>query len=246
MHDIAHCWQARGGMEGQKPEWMVLRDKARVEMHIQPAHAKLTPTALSQLPLPAAATTQISAAATAGDDLGGSGLLTHFEGDLSCTSIDSGNFDVAFLVEHFLSVLMDSGTTSHLIINRSFFWSFDSLGATSVRTANHRVLATTGRGDCLAVVRWGMKRIQLKLRGCLHAPSAVINLFSVGRMVAANLRMRFEDGWIQMLLPNCTKFYERPLERMLGFVDVEFIPPLRTLSANRWSNTRISPGYPRM
>ena len=29
MHDLEHCFQPGGGMEGQKPEWMVQCDKVR-------------------------------------------------------------------------------------------------------------------------------------------------------------------------------------------------------------------------
>jgi hypothetical protein len=212
-HDIAHCWQTRGRMEGRKPEWMVLRDKARVETRIQLAqHTASRPTL---------APTQSSSTTW---DLQGSGQTAHFEGDLLCAMIEPA-VDVSFLAQHLLAVLMDSGTTSHLIKDRQLFWSFDPSGATAVRTANHGVLNTCGRGDRLVAVRYGSKRTQLKLRDCLHAPDAVINLFSVGRMVAADLRVRFEDNRLQILLPNFTKLYEHPLKRLLGFVDVEFIPP---------------------
>ncbi len=58
-----------------------------------------------------------------------------------------------------------------------------------MRTANQGVLQTKGSGDCL--VRFTHKGITttVKLRDCLHAPSACVNLLSVGRMTSAGSKV---------------------------------------------------------
>jgi hypothetical protein len=65
-----------------------------------------------------------------------------------------------------------------------------------MRTANHGVLQTKASGDCL--VRLTLKGVvtTVKLRDCLHAPSACINLLSVGRMTATGSKVAcsMDDG----------------------------------------------------
>ena len=116
--------------------------------------------------------------------------------DLSCASSE-----FAFLATHSLSALLDSGTTSHLMQSRSHFWSYDTTQATGVRTANHGTLDTFGRGDCVVLIRWCGHSLRVRMRDCLHAPGAVINLLSVGRFVEWGFGCYFEDNAVTIRTP---------------------------------------------
>src|SRR5882762_3793853 len=108
--------------------------------------------------------------------------------ELSCASVEEVSLnpsamptpaDYACIMQQHLSTLLDSSCTSHLIIDSSFFHTYDPAGASNVTTANHSVLPTKGRGTCYAVVTFKGCRTRIKLKECLHAPGAVINLLSV-------------------------------------------------------------------
>ena len=127
---------------------------------------------------------------------------------------------------------LDSGTSSHLFKDRSVFWTYEVTQARAMRTANHGVLQTEASGDCL--VRFMLKGVTttVKLRDCLHAPSACINLLSVGRMTAAGSQVGciFDDGKFQIVKKNPDSsrvgIYEGiQTNNKLYFVDLEFILP---------------------
>ena len=192
-------------MEGQKPDWMVQRDNAR--------KAARPPQANS------AAMSLAASAFDFGPDA-----------DLSCATIaDTEGLELALLANHGLAALLDSGTTSHIMRNRAHFWTYDETLATPVRTANHGVLNTGGRGDCVALIRWSGSSFRLKFRGCLHAPGAVINLVSVGTMVKANFGLNFDFGKVSIMTPPAPSgrrvCYERTLEGKLAFLDIELLMP---------------------
>jgi hypothetical protein len=79
--------------------------------------------------------------------------------------------------------LLDSGSTSHLVISREYFVDFRGGDSPAVKTANHGSLLTTGRGTCIAELLLGNEMFRVTLHDCLHAPGALINLLSVGRML---------------------------------------------------------------
>lgn len=95
-------------------------------------------------------------------------------------------------------------------------------------------MQTQASGDCL--VRFTLKGVAttVKLRDCLHAPSACINLLSVGRMTAAGSKVGcvFDDGKFQIVKKNSdgsrVDIYEGvQTNNKLYFVDLEFILPPR-------------------
>ena len=101
-----------------------------------------------------------------------------------------------------------------------------------MRTANHGVLQTEASGDCL--VHFTLKGVTttVKLRDCLHAPSACINLLSVGRMTATGSKVgcMFADGKFQIVKKNSdgshVDIYEGvQTNNKLYFVDLEFVLP---------------------
>jgi hypothetical protein len=63
-------------------------------------------------------------------------------------------------------------------------------------TMNQGILQTKASGDCLVRLTLGSTTTIVKLRDCLHAPSACVNLLSVGRMTAAESKLscRMDDG----------------------------------------------------
>jgi hypothetical protein len=100
-----------------------------------------------------------------------------------------------------------------------------------MRTANHGVLETKASGDCL--MRFMLKGVvtTVKLRDCLHAPSACINLLSVGRMTAIRSKVActMDDGKFILAKknPNGSRqnIYEGVQSNNLYFVDLKFVYP---------------------
>jgi hypothetical protein len=162
---------------------------------------------------------------------------TAYLGDLSCAAIDGPSIEEmsALLAAGGNSVnCLDSGTSSHLFKDREVFWTYNVTQARAMRTANHGVLQTEASGDCL--VRFTLKGVttSVKLRDCLHAPSACINLLSVGRMTAVGSKVgcMFADGKFQIVKKNSdgsrVDIYEGvQTNNKLYFVDLEFVLPPR-------------------
>src|ERR1700678_3132088 len=103
-------------------------------------------------------------------------------------------------------------------------------------TANHGALPALASGDCVAIVRCGKLNTQITLRNCFHAPSAVINLLSVGKMVSSGFGCNFEDNKVIISAPRPNKqtLCEGPMLNNLFFLDIEFIPaPLHKVKIPR-------------
>ena len=128
--------------------------------------------------------------------------------------------------------ILDSGTSSHLLKDRDVFWTYETTQARSMRTANQGVLQTKGSGDCL--VRFTHKGVTttVKLHDCLHAPSACVNLLSVGRMtsVGSKVGCTMDDGKFAIVRKasdgSRESIYEGKQSNNLYFVDLEFVYPL--------------------
>ena len=210
-HDAAHCYAKGGGMEGQGPKSKAKKAKAEL------AASAVTPTTTPSAP--------------------DSGPPPAYAGDLSCATFDETSVDevVALLAAAGSPTnCLDSGTSSHLFKDRNVFWTYNITQARAMRTANHGVLQTEASGDCL--VRFTLKGVTttVKLRDCLHAPSACINLLSVGRMTAAGSQVGcvFDDGKFQIVKKKSdgsrVGIYEGvQTNNKLYFVDLEFVLPPR-------------------
>ncbi|KAG2108534.1 hypothetical protein DEU56DRAFT_750098 [Suillus clintonianus] len=176
MHDLNHCMQAGGGMEGKAP-WAQWGDRAggkRKDVAAVSVEPKSSATS---------STTETSA-------LAASETATHHH-EWSCALIKAveeeslpREEDLACIAKQVLSTILDSGTTSTLITDRSLFWTYSTSDKVTVKTANHGRLATSGRGDCVVELTIGGRTQCLRLSECLHAPGAMINLLSVGRMIS--------------------------------------------------------------
>jgi len=93
-----------------------------------------------------------------------------------------------------VNTLLDSGSTHHIIRDKSLFSNYDMAGATSVGTANCGVLLALGSGDVALRLPIGERFVTLRLKGCLHAPDVPINLLSVGVLQSRRIAVRFEAG----------------------------------------------------
>ena len=109
--------------------------------------------------------------------------------ELSCVAISNMDSDdeLACLSTHVFVTILDSGATSHLVKDKGYFLSFAHEDRPPVKTANHRSLITTGRGTYIAEITLGETAYRIMLSDCLHAPGAMLNLFSIGQML--------QKGW---------------------------------------------------
>ena len=120
--------------------------------------------------------------------------------DLSCASIvkvgnDSPSSDVlACLATPGNTCLLDSGTSRNLICDWAHLRSYSADDSVRVRTANHGYLLTSGSGECIGLLNVGGHKHKVKFSGCLHAPGAMLNLLSVGWMLAKGWDCHFHGG----------------------------------------------------
>jgi len=205
-HDAPHCFAKGGGMEGQGP-------KPRSKEDWKPELAAIASTSTTLAPPPN------SSPAT-------------YLGDLSCAMIEKPSAEgfAALLNGSFASIL-DSGTSSHLLKDRDVFWTYEATQARPMKTANQGILQTKASGDCLVRLTLRGVTTTVKLRDCLHAPSACVNLLSVGRMTAAGgkLGCSMDDGKFVIVRKHSdgsrTNIYEGVQSNNLYFVDLEFVYP---------------------
>jgi hypothetical protein len=80
------------------------------------------------------------------------------------------------IAQQTLSSILDSGTTSTLVMDHSLFWTFLEDTSVTVTTANHGKLMTSGRGECIADLTINSKTHHIHLSNCLHAPGALVIL----------------------------------------------------------------------
>jgi hypothetical protein len=216
-HDHAHCYAKGGGMEGQAP-WMKNKKKETAAAVIAPSAPAPTPT-----PTIPPSSTVIAAFTGTGS------AARSFLADLSCASIvdldAADTTTLSHLVAARFNTILDSGTTTTLIRDQSYFWSYSTADAVTVRTANHGSLSTSGRGDCIAVLTIGNTRHRVRLSNCLHAPTAMLNLLSVGWML--------NKGWdciFRASPPHCELVYRGtelgaiPMANNLCYINLKFLP----------------------
>ena len=165
-HDHTHCYWPGGGMESKAPAW--IRNKTQ--------KSEMAAVAMATPPAPS-----LSAPPNTSNN--------EYQRELSCAAITEPPDSV---VNHshsasFISTLLNSGTTLHLVTGREYFLDFRMEDNPGVQTVNHGMLCTTGRGTCIAELILGSEKYRVTLHKCLHAPEALVNLLSVGHML--------EKGW---------------------------------------------------
>ena len=93
------------------------------------------------------------------------------------------------------NALLDSGCIHHIIQDHSLFLNYVSKPI-SIGTANCGSLQVLGTGDVSFCSPYGECHVLFTLRGCLHAPDAPINLFSVDTLVERGMSALFTPGGI--------------------------------------------------
>ena len=93
------------------------------------------------------------------------------------------------------NALLDSGCTHHIIQDQALFINY-TVQSISVGTANCGSLDALGSGDVEFCYPFGDCFVVFTLHGCLYAPSAPINLLSVGALVERGMSCLFSPGGI--------------------------------------------------
>jgi hypothetical protein len=133
------------------------------------------------------------------------------------------------------NALLDSGCTHHIVRDRSLFRNY-SPRSISVGTANCGSLAALGTGDVEFQYAYGDRLIVFTLRGCLHAPTAPINLLSVGALVERGMCCLFSPGGLTKVFfpedhprfPGLT--FAATVSTRLSFLRLTFLPPAGAVS----------------
>ena len=250
-HLIATCFKKGGGMEGRRAEYMANREQVRAffsEMLDDAADnfdvgvdftslpdtpvdpGQLPPTLDDQLVQPLAAMSLNLDAPNTSVRLD---LYSKRNFEIPCFAL-SGSTD--FTTSAFVSVLslynalLDSGCTHHIVRDRSFFSNYTSKSI-SIGTANCGTLAALGTGDVDFRSSFGDRSVIFMLRGCLYAPSAPINLLSVGELVERGMSALFSPGGITKVSfpvnhPTLPAFaFTATVVNRLSFLTLDFIPP---------------------
>ncbi|KAG1815093.1 uncharacterized protein BJ212DRAFT_1481621 [Suillus subaureus] len=143
---------------------------------------------------------------------------TQSDSDLACAIIEEilddldlspSVEDIACIMHQIMSTILDSGTTSTLITDQEFFWTFSTDSHVTIKTANHSCLPTSGCGDCIADLSIG-----------------------VSYMVEKGWAVNFLPG------PTCCQliFQEKcigeiPMTGKLVFLDLQFVHPTAASSS---------------
>jgi hypothetical protein len=206
-HDKEHCFRDGGGMAGQAP-W---QQKKMKEHELTAAAATAPPAEQPSGQMAAFAASFVPSPAS-----------ESLRYDLSCSLIDTS----AQALQHELTTILDSGTTSTLVMDRRMFWSYSSQDPVVVKTANHGSLPTLGRGDCVAWLTLGGTRHRVRFSNCLHAPGAMLNLLSVGWMLSKGWECNFRGDPARCeLVYRGRSLGALSMTGRLFYVDLEFIPP---------------------
>ena len=128
------------------------------------------------------------------------------------------------------NALLDSGCTHHIVRDRSLFRTFVARSI-SVGTANCGSLDALGSGDVEFRYPFGDRFVIFTLRGCLCAPSAPINLLSVGALVEQGMSCLFSPGGITKVFfpddhPTFSGLtFSATVTSRLSFLQLNFLTP---------------------
>lgn len=128
------------------------------------------------------------------------------------------------------NVLLDSGCTSHVVRDQALFRDYAEK-AISVDTATCGSLVALGSGDVEFRYPFGDRFVIFTLRGCLYAPTAPMNLLSVGTLVERGMSCLFSPGGIMKVFypDHHPKFpglaFSATVINRLSYLLLDFIPP---------------------
>ena len=127
------------------------------------------------------------------------------------------------------NALLDSGCTHHIVRDRTLFRNYNEK-AVSVGTANCGSLEALGTGDVEFRHPFGERYVIFTLRGCLYAPSAPINLLSVGALAEKGMSCLFSPGGLTKVFfpkdhPRLPDFsFSATVINRLSFLRLVFLP----------------------
>jgi Reverse transcriptase (RNA-dependent DNA polymerase)/GAG-pre-integrase domain len=249
-HTDGTCFQPGGGMEGRREEY--LNNRGRIHAMLaeclenalaspepllppdpsSPSNSPIiSPTLDNEILLPHIANLSVASYMPNSDfhedaynrcDLK---MLPH----LAFATVDFNSTALVSLVALYNS-LLDSGCTHHIVRDRALFRNYTAR-TISVGTANCGSLEALGTGDVEFRYVLGDQRVIFTLRGCLYAPSAPINLLSVGALAERGLTCLFSPGGITKIFypedhPRLPGFFiSATVVNRLSFLNLTFLPP---------------------
>src|SRR5882762_294726 len=131
------------------------------------------------------------------------------------------------------NALLDSGCTSHVVRDQALFRDYAEKSI-SVGTANCGSLDALGSGDVEFRYPFGDRFVIFTMRGCLYAPTAPINLLSVGTLVERGMSCLFSPGGITKLFfpddhPNFPGLtFLAAVSHRLSFLRLVFLSPVES------------------
>ena len=268
-HTDGTCFQPGGGMEGRRDEYMSNKGRFHAmfvecldnsssycdsTIHsgsLSPPSSPLPPPTLDdEIVLPPLANLCVASSVQNvdfRDDLYISGSIK-FPSPFVFASIDFSCASMVSLVSRY-NALLDSGCTHHIIRERHLFRSFLAKPI-SVGTANCGSLEALGTGDVEFRYPFGDRHVTFTLRGCLFAPTAPINLLSVGALVERGMSCLFSPGGITKVsypsthakLPGFA--FLATVSNRLSFLHLDFVPPLSPDLATAFPAQALIPPTP--
>jgi hypothetical protein len=130
------------------------------------------------------------------------------------------------------NVLLDSGCTRHVVRDLALFHDYAAKSTgISVGTATCGSLVALGSGDVEFRYPFGDRCVTFTLRDCLYAPTAPMNLLSVGTLVERGMSCLFSPGGVTKVFfpddhpkfPGLT--FSATVANRLSFLLLDFIPP---------------------
>jgi transposase InsO family protein len=94
--------------------------------------------------------------------------------------------------------IIDSGTSSHLCLDRAVFITYVPTPNTKVYGIGNHALDVKGKGTVILSVKVDRKEKELRLKNVLHTPDAKTSLLSISRLDDAGLKATFLDGKCQI------------------------------------------------
>jgi hypothetical protein len=247
-HIDATCFQPGGGMEGRREEYLSNKGRKHamfvncLENAFLLPEPSLPPNSSSPPPSPIPSSlddesllhpiANLSVSSYVPNSHFRECLYTSSEPQLPPFAMPSIDFSsTAFIsLTTLYNALLNSGCTHHIIRDRSLFRNY-SAQAISVGTANCGSLEALGTGDIDFTYSSGDRRVTFTLRSCLFAPTAPINLLSVGALAERGMSCLFSPGGITKLSypddhPRLPKFsLSATVINCLSFLKLSFVPP---------------------
>ena len=254
-HTDLTCFQQGGGMEGRREEY--LSNKGRMHAMIaaclenallsdpslpsdspSPSHSHLISPVVDDdnYPLPPIANLCVTSFAPNSDLCEDLYIRCESKFPLPFAFTSGVDFGSAAFIAlgNIYNAILDSGCTHHIIRDRALFRNYVER-TLSVGTANCGSLEALGSGDVEFRYSFGDRSVLFTLRGCLYAPTAPINLLSVGALAERGMCCLFSPGGITKVFypddhPRLPGFsFTASVVNRLSFLNLSFTSPVVSL-----------------